>query len=196
MTSMACREGSKRTGVEPLASNLQVQPCRVCRPLSNFPPKELPVRGCVCFGYVRIELVQVSRTDADSRYSHKTGEGDREINCALYRRVGGFEVRVESYIYIYIPVYNHAGGSQKQVLSVNLTTYERKPAAYVLFAMLFSNAMLSASGGPRMHRFTNNKTTTEQKITATASGWWWFSSFRRVWVTFGRSCFVCTSLHV
>jgi hypothetical protein len=194
MTSMACREGSKRTGVEPLASNLQVQPCRVCRPLSNFPPKELPVRGCVCFGYVRIELVQVSRTDADSRYSHKTGEGDREI-VRFFAGSAGSRSEL-SHIYIYIPGYNHAGGSQKQVLSVNLTTYERKPAAYVLFAMLFSNAMLSASGGPRMHRFTNNKTTTEQKITATASGWWWFSSFRRVWVTFGRSCFVCTSLHV
>ena len=77
-------------------------------------------------------------------------------------------------------------GGQKQVLSVNLTTYS-------MFAML-CYAMLNASGGPRMHRFTNNKTTTEQKITATASGWWWFSSFRRVVVTFGRCCFVCTSL--
>jgi hypothetical protein len=38
--------------------------------------------------------------------------------------------------------------------------------------------MLNASGGPRMHRFTNNKTTTEQKITVTASGWWFFSSCR------------------
>ena len=48
------------------------------RPLSHFPPKELPVWGCVLFDYVMIELVQVSL------YTHSIFSHLPSLVCMTY----------------------------------------------------------------------------------------------------------------